>query len=407
LSTVPPARAGVASAGPVTRTVSAIVDVRTLGAVRVRVLLIAGIVMMLDGYDIAAMGFVVPALATAWSMTPSAFGLALSGAIIGVACGSLVGGPLGDRFGRRTAIVGFFAFGGCAALATTAVTTMPELVAARIATGIGMGGVIPNAIALVSEYMPRSRRAFLTVLVYSAAGLGSVVGSLIAAWWVPDAGWQIVFWVGGVGPLLVALVAWRWLPESLNVMIRRGQQAAAIAVARAIDPALPAGFALVAEAPSPGATAPVRALFEGDRRYATALLWVLFVGTQALVFFFASWLTTLLTRSGYEFRDALYALSLFNVGSLIGGLLVAWQSDRRSPEWLLAGTYGTAVIVVLALAPATGPVAKIFALCALAGAAIVGASFCLGALAAAYYPSHARATGIGWGLAVGRAGSIT
>ena len=152
---------------------------------------------------------------------------------------------------------------------------------------------------------------------------------------------------------------------------------------------------------------PVAELFVGVRKAVTLLLWALFIGTQALVFFMVSWLSTLLVQLGSPMDQALLALSLFHLGSFIVGLLAAWQSDQRSPELMLALIYLVAAgsLVLLAVGGVQGM--ALFPLCFLAGGGIVGASFCLGALAASYYPPPIRAMGFGWGLAVGRIGSIT
>jgi AAHS family 4-hydroxybenzoate transporter-like MFS transporter len=394
-----------ATAGAVS--VESVIDGARLGPFHYRLLAVAASVMLFDGYDIAAMGFVVPAISSAWGMPASAFGLALSGAMIGIALGSMAGGAVGDRWGRRRAIISFFVFGGLSALATTQAQTLPELVAARVATGIGMGGVIPNILALVSEYMPRERRAFLTVLVYSAAGMGSVVGSQLAAALMPAWGWQVVFVIGGIAPLVLALVAYVSLPDPLHLLLRRGDHDGARRIVRQIDPALGEDVVLLGGAKQLVAdVAPIRLLFEGVRRYSTLLLWLMFIGTQALVFFLGGWLATLLVARGFGQDQALYALSFFNLGSLAGGWVLAWQSDRRSPEWLLAGAYGGAVLALAALASFHGPVVGTYVICTFAGATIIGASYCLGSLAASYYPPKARATGLGWGLGVGRAGSI-
>lgn len=388
-------------------TVQQLVDAAQLGGLHYRVLVLCALVLMLDGYDLAAMGIALPAITKSLGIAPAEFGPALSASFVGVAIGSLLGGPFGDRYGRRLAILVWFVIGGVAALATASADSLREFEIWRLLTGLGMGGVIPNAVALVSEYMPARRRAFLTVVAFSSAAFGSFAGSLSSAWLLPLFGWHAAFIVGGLGPLLIAAVAFIGLPESLHYLVGHGRRAEAVELARRLV-AGPAGSAPMLAAPTGGrARAAVAELFVGARRIATLLIWVLFIGTQALVFFMASWLATLLTQVGMPIDRALIAMSVFHLGSLIGGLYVAWQSDRRSPEKMLAFTYLTAATAVGLLAAGGTKGAVVYPLCFVAGAGAVGASFCLGALAASYYPPRVRAMGLGWGLAVGRVGSIT
>lgn len=372
-----------------------------------RVLVLGILIMLLDGYDIAALGFVVPALAKDWGLPASSFGPALSASLLGAALGSVLAGAWGDRHGRRQALLASFLVGGVASLLTALCETRWQLSGCRFLTGIGMGGTIPNTIALVSEFMPRARRSFLIVLVYCTAALGASVGSLLASRLLPWAGWPAVFGVGGVAPLAVGLVAWRWLPESLQFLAtcpdRRDE---ARSVAAALGASVPDDAVLVARKTVTGESSRQNVFGPGWRTI-TALLWVIFVGTQALVFFMAGWYTTLLTGAGMPMAQALVNLSLLHFGALFGGLSLAWLSDRRSPEGPLAATYLAAAGTLLLLAWRIGGGESIRVLSLLAGATIIGASFCLGAFAARCYPPPMRAAGLGWGLGVGRVGSVS
>ncbi|MEI6719185.1 MAG: MFS transporter [Betaproteobacteria bacterium] len=384
-----------------------LVDGARFGLLHWRVLLLCALVLMLDGYDLSAMGFALPAIANAVGIPTAAFGPALSASMVGVAIGSLAAGPLGDRYGRRFAIVGCFALVGIGALSTTSASSLHDFEMWRFFTGLGMGGVVPNAVALLSEYMPLRRRTFLVVAAFSTAALGSSGGSLIAALLVPRFGWQAVFLVGGIFPLLVTVVAVFGLPESVFFLTRKSRFLEAASLSRRMGFTLPAQGAAGVDVPQPAPVVAIGELFRGNLRSATCLIWVLFIGTQGLVFFMGGWLATLLAKEGLPVKHALVALSAFHMGSFIVGLLVAWQSDRRSPEGMLAATYVSAAISVALLAAGGIQEPGVYVLCFTAGGGVVGASFCLGALASSYYPPHVRAMGLGWGLGVGRIGSIT
>jgi len=384
-----------------------LVDDAPFRAVHWIVLALSALVLMLDGYDLSAMGFALPAISTAVAVPAAKFGPALSASLVGVAIGSLVAGPLGDRYGRRAAIIGCFLIVGAGALGTTLASSLSDFMVWRFFTGLGMGGVVPNGVALLSEFMPLRRRTFLVVAAFSTAAFGSSGGSLIAAALVPRFGWQAVFVVGGVGPLVATGLAYVFLPESPFFLMRARRITDARTLARRLGFELPDTSASQSSHAAVEAPLQLRDLFVGRLRIATWLIWLLFVGTQGLVFFTGGWLAVLLERAGLPIQKALIALSIFHMGSFIFGLTVAWQSDRRSPEAMLAVTYVTAAIAIALLSSGGIGSDLVYPLCFLAGGGVVGASFCLGALAASYYPPRIRAMGIGWGLGVGRIGSIT
>jgi len=390
--------------------VSKVIDEAKLGNYHFQVVAFGAIMMMLDGYDLSAMGLAVPAIAEAWAIEPSSFRWALSASLMGVGVGSLLAGLCGDRWGRRATLTGMFGFGAMACLGTVFATNVNELVFWRFLVGIGMGGAIPNIIALVSELMPAKRRPLMIVLVYSGAAVGGGLGSLLASVIVPLYGWQSVFMVGGILPLVVALFVFKALPESPAFLIANGRRdPQASATILRLRPDFPkdqterlsfidSGLGL-----RPG----VGALFGKNLGIATLLFWTLFICTQAMVFFIQSWYPTLLTRNGYDIETALQIFSLWDFGALTGGIVVAGLASHFKLEKLLSFAYLLAALCLgmLSLDIQNTTVTQILTFAT--GFSVVGASFCMGALAAGFYPSEIRATGVGWGLGVGRVGSIS
>lgn len=373
-----------------------------------RVVVLGILIMTLDGYDIGVIGFIVPAIAADWGQSPAVFGPALASSLLGVAFGSVLAGLLGDRIGRRLTLVGVFAFGGACTLATALADGQVELMFWRFLTGIGMGGAIPNVIALTSELMPAARRTFLVVLVYSGAPLGATLSSLLAAHMIPAFGWESVFIVGGSLPFAIGALALFLLPESPRFLVARGRAPEKVrTLVRSIDPSVPVAaddsFFVREEVVR---RARMAELFRHGRAAPTLLLWILFMGTQASVFFIGGWLASLLTQAGFTLPEALYSVSLFNFGALAGGLLGAWLSDQYAPERILAVAYVLAAASFAALGLTAGSAFATPALSFAVGASVVGASLCLGAMAAGYYPTDIRSTGLGWGLSIGRVGSI-
>jgi AAHS family 4-hydroxybenzoate transporter-like MFS transporter len=362
-----------------------------------RIVLMCALLMVLDGYDLSVMGLALPAVAQAWSMEASAFRWALSASLVGVGVGSVLAGLLGDRLGRKTTLLGMFSFGGVVSLATMSTTSIEQLVIWRFLVGVGMGGAIPNVIALVSELVPEKRRNLMVVVVYSGAALGGGLGSLLASVVIPAYGWTSVFLFGGVAPLLLAVLAWRVIPESPAFMLAR--QTAAIAAESTANKAARTD-------PSHADQTGVLALFRGGRSRVTFLLWVLFICTQAMVFFVQSWYVTLLERSGIPLDGVLRTFSLWDFGALIGGVAVAALSSRLRLERLLALAYLAAAVCLVSLGQVRDLSIVTSLVTFLTGFSVVGASLCLGALAASHYPPAIRASGVGLGLGVGRVGAV-
>jgi len=396
--------------------VAVVIDESPIGQLHWRIFLICAAIMSLDGFDLGLLGFVVPAMAADWSLPPSSFAFALSASLIGVAFGSTIAGLMGDRLGRRAALLWMFVIGAVGSLLTALCTDLTTLSICRFITGFGMGGAIPNVIALVTEFAPKRRRSFLVVLVYSMAALGSVGASVIAGPLIAHAGWQSMFVVGGVLPLLVGVLAFFALPESVKFLIASGRQpqTAAELLQRlsgraAEDPALLRAL----QAPLPttsqatAAASSSRLLFAGWLRWATPLLWIAFIGTQALVFFNSSWMPTLLRESGFPLEVAIQATGLFHFGSVFGGLVTSWLASRYSLSRLLALLYLLATLSLLALGAEVTSVTAAYLLAFCVGFGVVGASFCLGAFASSCYADTVRARGVGWGLGIGRIGSIS
>lgn len=389
--------------------VGKVLDDAPLTAYHWRIVLFGALMMMLDGYDLSVMGIALPAVSEAWKVDPSLFKWSLSASLIGVGVGSVISGFMGDNLGRRRTLVTMYVLGSLACLGTVTAIDVPQLVVWRFLVGVGMGGAIPNVISLVSELMPARRRPLLIVLVYSGAALGGALGSLLASVIIPAYGWTSVFYVGGLLPLLIAAMVWLAVPESPAFLIAKGRlnPHAASTVLR-----LRPGFAVadaqrlfVGDRPTHAKTG-LAALFSEGRAASTTLIWTLFICTQAMVFFVQSWYVTLLTRGGHALEGVLRTFSLWDFGALIGGVALAWMASRFSLERLLSMAYCVAAACLFAL----GTLKELSTLTSivtfLTGFSVVGASFCMGALAAGYYPTAVRATGVGMGLGVGRVGSI-
>ena len=211
--------------------VSAILDRHHFNLFSWRVILICFLVVIVEGYDISAMGFALPGIAREWGVrNVSAFGPVLAASMIGMMIGSALLGWLGDKAGRRFAII-------CSCLVfmlftyfITVSTTLPQLLVLRLVAGIGLGGAAPNAIALTSEFAPVKHRSFATTVMFSGIGLGGALPGLAATWLTADHGWQAIFVIGTILPIFTALVCAIWLPESPTFLVGMGRCSQALSV---------------------------------------------------------------------------------------------------------------------------------------------------------------------------------
>jgi AAHS family 4-hydroxybenzoate transporter-like MFS transporter len=330
-----------------------------------------------------------------------------SAGLFGLMIGALVFGPLADRIGRRRIIIFSTLAFGLGALATAFVQDVNTLLAIRFLTGLGLGGAMPNTIAMTSEFSPRRHRATMVMVMFCGFSAGAALGGLLAAALIAPFGWRSVFVVGGLAPLaLVPILALR-LPESVRFLALTGEANARVATLlgligpKAIFP--PATRFVVHE---PGLTGiPVLHLFKAGRTLVTLLLWVVFFMSLLDLYFLTNWLPTVLNDLGASVSAAAAIGSSFQVGGVVGALALGSIIDRFSFRALTL-VYFMAVFAVGAIGQLGHSVVFVTMAIFAAGFCMVGGQIAANALAATFYPTSIRATGVGWALGVGRVGSI-
>ena len=398
-----------------------VVDVRALldagpftGARRLTFALCFGIVL-LDGFDTAAIGYIAPSLTAEWGVARPALAPVLSAALFGLAFGALAAGPLADRFGRKAVLVAAVIEIGLACLASSLAGDLAQLVALRFLTGLGLGAAMPNAVTLTSEYCPAPRRALLTNMMFCGFPLGAALGGFLAAWMIPLFGWRSVLVLGGAAPLLLAGLLIPALPESLRYLVAKGAPAARIRrVLARVAPDAPdaAGFALGEE------TAVERASVGGEEgragvglvlsrayRVGSVMLWLAYF--MGLVIFYAliNWMPILFRDAGMEPRSAALVSALFPLGG-VGAVLAGWLMDRFNADAVIAAAFAATALAVAAIGQAGSHLGLLMLAVFVAGTLMNTAQSSLPALAAAFYPTRGRATGVAWMLGLGRFGGI-
>lgn len=383
------------------------IEQQPVGRFQIGLLLTCAAVLFLDGFDTQAIGYVAPVLAKEWGLTKGALGPVFSAGLFGLMIGALIFGPLADRIGRKKIIILSSLAFGIGTLATAFITDVNTLLVIRFLTGLGLGGAMPNAVAMTSEFSPHRRRATMVMVMFCGFSVGAALGGLLAAALIPQFGWRSVFVVGGLAPLLLVPILLLRLPESVRFLALTGRAHERVAqLLGLINPKVtfaPGTQFIVHE---PGlAGIPVLHLFRDGRTPVTLLLWVVFFMSLLDLYFLSNWLPTVLNDLGASVSEAAAIGSMLQVGGVVGTFALGSIIDRFSFR-ALALVYFVAVFAVGAIGQLGHSVVFVTLAIFATGFCIVGGQIAANALAATYYPTSVRATGVGWALGIGRVGSI-
>ena len=389
--------------------ISTVIDTQPIGGFQLRVFLLCAAVLFVDGFDVQGITYVAPAISREWGLPRGAFGPTFSAGLFGLMLGAILLAPLADRIGRRRVIILSCAAFGLGTLLTVWVASLSALLVLRFFTGFGLGSALPNAIGLASEYAPERRRALVVMFVGSGISMGSIGSGMVAAQFVNTLGWRMLFVAGGALPLLLAFVLWRALPESIRfaALLPQGQDEAKRLLHK-IRPEVGSGDDVrIVSGDGHGGKAVVADLFRDGRGPATIALWVAFFMSLLNVYLAINWLPTSLNASGFTVPQAAFMTSLYHFGGVAGTYAIGLLMDRLGPQKMVLTALLLALIGFYAFSSGTGLTQwPTTAVLMLAGFGVIGAQVGLTALSAITYPVAIRSTGLGWGLGMGRIGSI-
>lgn len=366
------------------------------------------LIVLLDGFDTAAIGFIAPSLVHDWGVSRPALAPILSAALFGLAAGAIGAGPLSDRIGRKQVLALSVLLFGAACAWSAFASSVTELAILRFITGLGLGAAMPNAVTLMSEYCPDRKRAMLTNAMFCGFPLGAALGGFLAAWMIPLWGWRSVLLLGGLAPLLAGLLILLLLPESARFLVARGASQEGIrAILRNISASADSARAFItresATDNSPGSG--VEVILSRAYVVGTLMLWLTYF--MGLVIFYAlvNWMPLLLRDAGLSAQDATLVSALFPLGG-VGAVLSGWLMDRYNPNAVIAIGFALTAASIFAVGHSAHDLALLMAVVFVAGVVMNTAQSSLPALAAAYYPTQGRATGVAWMMGVGRLGGI-
>ena len=387
--------------------VQAFIDAAPVSSLQKRLLFLCFLVIAIDGFDTAIIGFIAPVVRAEWNLAVAQLGPLFASGLFGLMLGAFSVGPLADRYGRKTMLVASMIVFGAASLVSSYSGGLTAMTALRFLTGLCLGGAMPMTITLASEFCPAARRSSLVTLMFCGFTLGSAMAGLIAARVLPDFGWRVLLVGGGVAPLVLAPVLMMLMPESVRFLVtKRAAHERIAAVLGRISPAADLHDATFVDT-SPSSTSPVAQLFRGGLLNGTLLLWLAFFMSLLVVYLMTNWMPTLLQQaSGASIADAAFTGAMYQVGGTLGAILVGRLMDHFEPHRVLFASYlmGAAFIVLISLWTDTRALMTLAVFAA--GACISGGQVGGNALSAAFYPTPYRATGVAWANGVGRGGSI-
>lgn len=341
-------------------------------------------------------------------MNRAALGSVLAAGNFGVMVGSLVFTMVGDKIGRRPVLLGATLFFAILTLLTARVTSVGELTLIRFIAGVGLGSIIPNATALIGEYSPQRLRVTFMACISVGFTAGGAMAGFVSAWLIPAFGWRSVFYFGGVTPLVIVVLMFVWLPESLQFLVVRRRSLDKVGGwLRQIDPSVQIGpdTQYVLNEESRGGV-PALQLFREGRAPTTILLWVINFMNIYNLYLLSGWLPTMVKELGYSAQTGVWVGTTMQVAGTLGTFWLTWVVGRLGFIPVLTMCFAVACACIALIGQPGLALWMLFVVVFVAGTGVVGGQPLINSMAAVYYPTYVRSTGIGWGLGVGRAGGI-
>ncbi|MFB8370962.1 MFS transporter, partial [Pseudarthrobacter sp. NPDC055928] len=390
--------------------VEEVIDRNRVGKSQKAVLILCFAVLILDGIDTTMAGYLGQALIADWGITKADLGPVFTSGLVGLAAGSLIAGPLGDRFGRRNVILWSVIFFGVMSALTALSTDVTSFTLLRALTGLGLGASMPNAATMVAEYAPKLRRGVMMTFIYCGFTLGAALGGYFSSFLIELFSWHWALIGGGIVPLLFVAFAWFKLPESPKFLARTGNQhARLVAIMNKIEPGVAANDTVftVDETSVVNQKSPVSALVSKPLRLGTAMIWTGFVAAFFTVYLMNSWLPILMGDVGFTLTQIATIGFLLQIGGTLGNIVIGYAMDRfgQHPTLVVAGVCATVMLLLIGLSGArTVEILglMIFVLGIFTNSIATG----FPVMAASFYPTRIRATGTSWATGIARFGAI-
>ena len=370
------------------------------------VLLWCGLVIIFDGYDLAVAGIALPLIMKSMGVGAASAGVMVSAALVGMMLGAIIFGSIADQIGRRRAIgisVVLFSVGTVA----TGFTNDPIVFGAvRFIAGLGIGGVLPNVVAEMTEFSPKRIRTTMVTFMFSGYAVGGMLAAATGKAIMETYGWQTLFFIAAI-PLFLLPFALKALPESMPFLIRKRRVDELRTIASCLDSnfrSLPADQFVATSSGTPQ-SAGMRSLFGEGRGFSTLMIWTVFFMCLFMVYSLSSWLAKLMVSAGYTLGSSLTFVLVLNFGAVLGAIGGGWLADRLHIKYVLMAFFLIAAASI-GMRGFKTPTELRFLLVGIAGATTIGTQLLAYAYVGQFYPASSRGTGVGWASGVGRTGAI-
>lgn len=361
-------------------------------------------IMIFDGYDLVVYGSVLPVLMKEWALTSTQAGTLGSAALFGMMLGAVIFGPLADKMGRKSVMLTCIAIFSLFTALLGFSNGPLEFGIFRFIAGLGLGGIMPNTVALMTEYSPKSLKSVLVSVMFSGYSVGGMMAAGLAIVMIGQFGWRSLFFVG-VLPLLLLPIMYKTLPESPRFLVIKNQPSKIDSVLRRIEPLYTRsenqGFEQFRSEPG----APVVKLFKNGRALSTIMFWISFFMCLLMIYGLNTWLPNLMTGAGLSVGSGLMFLFVLNFGAVLGAIFGGWMADKWDAKTVLIVFFISAG-VSLTLIGFLENIIILNILVGIAGASTIGTQIICNSYISQYYPTEMRSSGLGWALGVGRLGAI-
>ncbi|RRJ88259.1 MFS transporter [Gulosibacter macacae] len=371
------------------------------------ILIVCTFLNALDGYDVLAMAFTANPVSQEFGLSGTELGFLLSAGLIGMAVGAVGFGPLADVIGRRRTLLIALVVNALGLFLSATAGSMGELLAWRVVTGLGVGGILASATVLVSEYANVRRRGLAISIFTAGYPLGATLGGMAAAWLIANVGWHAVFLLGGILTVVSIVLVALLLPESIDYLAQKPTPANAKRAERiAVRLGHGEGAVLPEPVVDPSEGAGVGAVFAPRYRLNTIMVWITFFIVMFGFYFANSWTPKLVVASGMSEQQGIMAGIMITTGGIIGAVLYGVFTARWPARFVFAGFVALGAVMLCVFILSTDIIWLAFGSALLVGTLMNGAVSGLYTVAPNAYGPRVRSTGVGVALGVGRAGAI-
>jgi AAHS family 4-hydroxybenzoate transporter-like MFS transporter len=383
-----------------------VLDNKKMAPLQILVVMICFALNMIDGMDVVLMSYAAPVLAVEWSIEPAVLGAVFSAALVGMTAGCLVIAPYADVIGRRKMILLAVTTIGTGMLFSAWSVSLTQLVIARVVTGLGVGAILASMATMTSEFASKQRRNLCVSFLQAGYPIGAVITGFASAWLIPEFGWRMMFEVCGLITLCMLPVVYFLMPESPEFLLKKQPANALHKINKTLASLNAQTLCSLPASQGEVSKTSVKALFREGRTRPTLLLWAgVFFGFFTL-YFVISWIPKIAVDAGLPLEKGIFAGAAYNMGSFVGSIFLGWISARFGLQRMIFLFFVLAAITLIIFGNVSMSVSLILLTAFVLGITLNGGFNGFWPTSARLYPTHIRATGVGWAVGAGRAGAV-